>query len=194
MLCLMARRYLAADNGWSSHTGPAGAALRRALARHLAACAACRAEQETLGQLVTLLAEAAPLIRLDGGQFADRLMATIGARRRASAEEPSRGPDPFAWSGFRPASALPALCLMLAAGVMALYLSGQAIPGSATRLAATASPVTQVDDYHDSLKPPREVPFSVEEDLVGTRRGTIPLTTYVLEPAPKEAPIVLASF
>lgn len=188
MLCLMARRYLAADNGRS--TG-ANTAPQWALARHLASCPGCRSEQERLGRLLTLLANAAPPIRLEGDQFSIRLMATI--RERQSAQR--LRPEPFAWRGLRPATVLPALCLMLVAGVMALYLSGQVIPGPAARLASSSvTQVTSVDDYQDSLKPSREIPFSVEVDLVGTRRGTIPLTTYVLEPAPKEAPIVLASF
>lgn len=188
MLCLMARRYLAADNGRPTD---GDTAMQRALVRHLASCPGCRSEQERLGHLLTLLASAAPPLQLGGDQFSVRLMATIQARQKAE----RLSPEPFAWTGFRPAAVLPALCLMLVAGFMALYLSGQAIPGTRTQLATSSvTQVTYVDDYQDSLKLPREIPFSVEEDLVGTRRGTIPLTTYVLEPAPTEAPIVLASF
>jgi len=40
---------------------------------------------------------------------------------------------------------------------------------------------------------PEEIPFTVDEDLVGTRRGRIPATTYVLEPAPEERPVMRAS-
>lgn len=190
MLCLMARRYLAADNGRATNTG-VGAARQRALGSHLATCPGCRSEQVRLGRLLTLLADATPSSRLEGDQFMDRLMATIQTRQKAE----RLSPEPHAWTGFRPAAVFPALCLMLAAGVTALYLSGQVIPGPTTRLAASSvTSVTDVYDSQDSLKPPREIPFSVEEDLVGTRRGTIPLTTYVLEPAPKDAPIVLASF
>ena len=204
MLCLMARREIAL-----SSARPAGAGLstarQQALAHHLSSCAGCRAEQERVERLLTLLASAAPSFAPPSDQFTDRLMAAIEQRKRSAARAPSTGSprpvavwpvvEPFAWTGFRPAAVLPALCLMLAAGVMALYLSGQASIGLTPRLAvSTAGSVGSADDYQDSLKPPREVSFSVEEDLVGMRRGTIPLTTYVLEPAPKDAPVVLASF
>lgn len=181
MLCFMARRYLAAGE------------RQPALALHLASCAGCRAEERRVGQLLTLLAEPAPPMRLQSDHFTQRVMVAIQKQKSS--------PASFTWAALRPAAgfrlsmALPALCLMLAAGAMALLLSGQAVPVGETRLAGSSTTtLTAGDEYQDSLRPPREVPFSVEEDLVGRRRGTIPLTTYVLEPAPKDAPVVLASF
>ena len=204
MLCIVARREIVLSGAHPAGAGLSPARQQR-LAHHLSSCDGCRAEQERVGSLLTLLASAAPSFAPQPDQFTDKLMAAIQERKRGVAHAPSSGTprpiaawpvvEPFAWAGFRPAAVLPALCLMLAAGVMALYLSGQTGAGLTPRLVASAAGSSgSADDYQDSLKPPREVSFSVEEDLVGMRRGTIPLTTYVLEPAPKDAPVVLASF
>ena len=181
MLCVMARRYLAAGDD------PGAGAL----ARHLASCPGCRSERDRLRELLTMLSVAAPPLRVDETQFTDRLMSTIRARERAAVPQPAS----FGWALLRPITVLPALCLMLAAGFTALYLSGDVSPVPSERMAANASlQDAPVDEYQDTLRPPREIPFTVDQDLVGTRRGSIPLTTYVLEPAPREEPIRLASF
>jgi len=203
MRCMMARRSLAA--GEDRLSGPRATARQRRLARHLVSCERCRSEQARLDRLRGLLVEAAPSVRMDADLFASRLMTAIQERRKGPAAAPAVPgrrivPSPPAWespawAGFRPLAFVPALCLMLAAGLVSFYLTGQPIPEETNQMAAAVPTLSaNVGEYQDALKPPREVPFSVEQDLVGRRRGTIPLTTYVLEPAPKDAPIVLASF
>jgi hypothetical protein len=66
--------------------------------------------------------------------------------------------------------------------------------GAPPRDAGPAVTAEFQEDLNDGVAPPAEIPFTIREDLVGEHRGTIPLTTYVLEPAPAdEAPVVRAS-
>jgi hypothetical protein len=76
---------------------------------------------------------------------------------------------------------------MVAAVVLShLFSGGLPAGGIVSGPPAAASETTAANDLNDRIVAPQEVPFVVHEDLVGARRGRIPLTTYVLEPAPDE--------
>ncbi|HEY3176166.1 MAG TPA: hypothetical protein VGK94_10470 [Candidatus Polarisedimenticolia bacterium] len=168
-----------------------------ALRDHLAACSGCLEERDRLERLATLLALEAPRLHVDGGIFEARLMREIRSRTDLRPARRDRPTLLAAWSSLKPASLGAALCLMAAAGALALVLQGQPVPSTSVPAGATVGASSQADvdddDGGDLVTPPREIPFTVERDLVGARRGTIPLTTYVLEPAPDQTPVMRAS-
>jgi hypothetical protein len=82
---------------------------------------------------------------------------------------------------------------MAASGALALLLGGQPVPRAGVPADSVADTATPMESDDDLVTAPREIPFTVEMDLVGERRGTIPLTTYVLEPAPRQTAVLRAS-
>jgi len=178
-------------------------AAQSRLDRHLAACGSCRAEVEALRGVRSLLADAASaeiaaLSRSRPARLDDALFEQMILRKARARQAP---PGPQLPSFARPIPLGAALSLMIAAVALAHFLVGAdvAVQGSqsAPALAASSShdrPQGLNDEgLDDSVVPPREVPFVLQQDLVGARRGSIPLTTYVLEPAPREKPILRAS-
>jgi len=114
-------------------------------------------------------------------------------RAARSSDDRKRLEPRSGWLGT--ASIAAAASLMLVVAMAALLMGAPGAPGAASIAAAGvaggSSGPAPVEE--DPLVGPREVPFTYVEDLVGARRGRIPLTTYVLEPAPDEKPVVRAS-
>jgi len=166
------------------------------LFRHLTSCPACRQELEGQRRVAALVAESAQTFSsaaspLSRDVFADQVLCAARARK-ASVER------------FAPPRPLPlaaALVLMVGAVALAHIAGGGQVgtpvsPASNQVLqsaAATAATHGAGDALDDGVVPPREIPFVVQKDLVGARRGSIPLTTYVLEPAPDVKPVMRAS-
>jgi len=202
MYCWQARQQFA---DWIDQ-GAAPPRARR-VGAHLASCASCRLEVERLSDVARLVGESAWPRRADAPEAESRgIWAPAELERRLLREIRARAasarPQPRPRLLFT-APAAAAVLLMLGASAAAHYLSGSSSlsvsrPDSATvsnptdlRLASDARRPPQ-DDLRDDLAV-REVPFTVQEDLVGARRGRIPLTTYVLEPAPEPARVLRAS-
>lgn len=150
-----------------------------------------READDRLEGVARLVADAAPRMRVDPDQFDERVMREIRARRSAPSRQPLLFPQPDA---LRPLALAAAVALMVVAGALSLMLG---VPSSPSPAVPATQASFQTDDAADPLEDavslPREVPFMVEGDLVGARRGTIPLTTYVLEPPPEQAAVVRAS-
>ena len=168
----------------------------RTLEQHLQGCASCRAEVDSLRRVSLLVAETAisgAPAHPDTDEFANRILRE-GRARAASIQ--SR-PIPNAMFHMRrPLPLAAALCLMVAAVTLTHFTGGVALEGRVpAAVAAASAPIINDgnDAIEDGVVPPREIPFVVREDLVGARRGSIPLTTYVLEPAPVEKPVMRAS-
>ncbi len=183
MHCFNARRHFA-----DSIEGVLAADTGRRLRDHLASCARCASEHEALAAIALAVGDAGRAIQTPApGDFETRLFAAIRTRSQAPAAR---------WA--LPA-ALPlavSVLIMIAAAVLSLTGSGPArsVPLPAPGLTAGALPPDAAgDDAVDRLAPPEEIPFTLDEDLVGTRRGRIPATTYVLEPAPEERAVLRAS-
>ena len=135
--------------------------------------------------------------------FEDRLMREIRSRRAGAdgGTRPVMQPR-LDWTRetLSPTPLAAALTIMVAAGLAGLYLGGYvATKGFTPRLVSSASDragnevaVSRTGQADDLIS--REVPFTIRQDLLGQRRGRIPLTTYVLEPAPHESTVVQASF
>jgi hypothetical protein len=195
MFCWQARRWIARLAG--APVASSGSPDRKVLEDHIASCARCRARSDRLGRLSFLMAQSAPRLHLDGKLFEDRLMREIRTRAAHSRLRPAGRPDPVVsftpWPGLRPAALVVAVSLMAASGALALLLGGQPMPREAIPTDSVAQTATQMESGDDLVAAPREIPFTVEMDLVGERRGTIPLTTYVLEPAPRPAAVMRAS-
>jgi hypothetical protein len=190
MFCWEARASLdRQEAGWLA----AGEARR--LQAHLTGCAACSGERRRRDELVALVREAGragPSMAPQG--FEASVLRAVRAR---SASAPATPRPAFRLSPFPVAAAA---AVVLAA--LALSLLGGPAPGRPERaLPAVASADTDdllsgaslADDVDDRIVPPREIPFTIREDLVGTRRGRIPMTTYVMEPPPADAVVVRAS-
>jgi len=186
VFCWNARRQFA-----DSIDARLGALAGRRLEAHLAACVRCSGEYDALTAVAQAVGDAArPDAIRPPADFEARLFAAIRSRHPAPA----------------PAFALPAtfplaasIVLMVAAALIAALAVG---PGDSALLsppAVSSPPVSGLraepgdDPSADRLAPPEEIPFTLHEDLVGTRRGRIPSTTYVLEPAPEERPVMRAS-
>jgi len=213
MFCFVARRRFADDI-----EGTLRGRRRDDLARHLDSCASCRRERASHARIAQMLGDES---RAGAGMgsnprlaigFEDRLMREIRSRAggadRAAPHERHR----LHWTSgaLSPTPMAAALTMMAAAGLAALYLGGYvATEGFTPRLVQSApagATPTLVDDQagggavavsragQDDELISREVPFSIRQDLLGQRRGRIPLTTYVLEPAPDESAVVRASF
>jgi hypothetical protein len=176
MFCWEARQAMdRGDAGWIV------SGERRRLHEHFGRCAACREERARRDRLTGLVREAgrvASPAAPDGFEMA----VLRAARARAAAR-----PAPAAGAWLRPLPAAAALLVVVAATTLALV-------GGAPRGAGTAVTAEFQEDLNDGIAPPAQIPFTIQEDLVGEHRGTIPLTTYVLEPAPAErAPVMRAS-
>ncbi len=188
MFCWQARRRLA---DLIEH----GASPGDAVARHIARCAACRADRDAMASIADLVRLASPAIP-EGGpgdeEFVHRV--SILARRRAAEARPAIRTRP----SLIPAAA--AISILLLATVLAFFYGGRPDPATGPTLASglpapDRSDATRPDfESVDMLRPPREIHFSVRQDLVGVRTGRIPMTTYVLEPPPRESAVVRASF
>ena len=199
MFCWQARRGFVEK--LEGITGGAGSPLER----HLSGCAGCCAELEGLRQLRTILSESARSSAIftgativtnatDATPFEERVLRLARSRAARSQGDAAHG----AYDGRRswlvslpgPLAALPvaaAFSLMVGAVLLSHFLGGGVPAGSPTPAAAAATSQTAAaNDLDDRIVAPQEVPFVVQEDLVGARRGRIPLTTYVLEPAPDE--------
>ncbi|HKY32771.1 MAG TPA: hypothetical protein VJV23_09565 [Candidatus Polarisedimenticolia bacterium] len=179
MFCWQARRRLGAmEKG--AEVSP-GADLRR----HLQRCQACRVESAALAAAVRLLEEAASAadqtLRLD--EFEDRVLRAARARAGGEASRPAGGWRLPAWGPVPLAAALG--LAMLASTVMLSRFVPAARPADPAPAAAASLEVEGID-LADRLAPPREIPFTLHEDLIGDRHGRIPVTTYVLEPPPAE--------
>jgi len=179
---------------------------RREMDRHLERCVACNSRVASNEALTGLLREAADLsnraahhlqgggspFSVDESLFEQRVMREIRLRR---SEGTLRATMPGAPS-FGAALPLSAAVVMLMAAVtIAIGLKGPAprVPASVASSARNQAAI-------DHVAPAREIAFTVQQDLVGHRRGSIPETTYVLEPAPWEGPpsngdrVIRASF
>lgn len=162
------------------------------LQRHLDACPACRADLEGLGRAALIVSESKRVPPIETLSFEDRVLREGRARLAAA-----RISVPTRVSLLRPVPLGAAVLFLMAAGSAAYFLDG-ASARLATVPAASVTAVgdTASTDLEDRLVAPPDVPFVVHEDLVGARRGRIPLTTYVLEPAPDEkagTPVLRAS-
>jgi len=174
----------------------------RRLQAHIEACATCRATRDRRLDLTALVRDAG---RLEDPVAPAGFEAAVmrAARARGKAARPAPQSLPAAWpSPLRIAAA----SLVVAAALALALLNGPAAGRpSAPSLVSGARPAPAIgagddalaaslaDDVDDQIAPPREIPFTVREDLVGYRQGRIPMTTYVLEPPPTEAVVVRAS-
>jgi len=185
MFCWEARAAMdRTEAGWI-----AGNEIRR-LQSHLERCPACQGDRSRRERLSSLVREAGkhetPLVP-DGFEMA--VLRAARARRRELS--PSRP----ALARLAPLPALSALALVLATAALALLGGAPSKEASAPAfMAASQLEATDVFDRDDRLASPAEIPFVVREDLVGDRRGHIPVTTYVIEPPPAlPAAVVRAS-
>lgn len=194
MRCWTARRRLA-----DLLEGTLAESARASLDLHLAACADCRGERVRQEGVVHLLREAARSERpaVDAGALERRVMASVRTERPS--QRHATGLEAF----LRPAPLAAALVVMVVGGLTGLYLSGGgAGPGAGAAGIATGPSEDAWDRPADRPADPvetdvtalDEVVFRVRQDLVGHRRGRIPLTAYVLEPAPDEPAVVRASY
>jgi hypothetical protein len=192
MFCWEARASLdRQEAGWLA----AGEARR--LQAHLTICAVCSADRRRREDLVALVRESGRAVALAAP---DGFEASVlrAARARAAASAPVAAPRALPWLAPFPVAAAAAVVMA------ALMLSVLRAPAPENRqasppaLASTdaddmMSALSPIDDGDDRIAPPREIPFTIRQDLVGTRRGRIPSTTYVLEPPPAETMVVRAS-
>jgi hypothetical protein len=153
----------------------------------------CSDELDRLERLSRLVAEAAPRLRVDADLFETQLMREIQTRARGASARPRPVVTFAPWPGLGPASLAAALLVMAVCGVLAVLVGGQPVPRGGPAGVAAVTESRNTDEYEDAVTSPREIPFTVETDLVGARRGTIPLTTYVLEPPPEQSTVVRAS-
>jgi anti-sigma factor RsiW len=196
MFCWEARAALDRQEvGWL-----AGAEARR-LQAHIEACAGCRTEHDRRGRLASLVSDAG---RVESPVAPQGFEAAVMRAARARAAERPRGRKVHAaWLAPLPVAAAASVVV---AGLLLALLRGPAAERPLVQLrpgeAQTSGPVetgddslaaSLADDVDDQIAPPREIPFTVREDLVGDRRGRIPMTTYVLEPPPVEGAVVRAS-
>lgn len=186
MFCRTARRRIP-----DAIEGTLAPGRRLALEHHLASCAACASIRNDAVTVSSLLADL-PAEALPESVRRSSFEETVVRRARIAGE----ASDPIiAWRpSFHAFPITAAAVLLLLAGVLAMSLSGMSgsRPDTETR-AANADPVPEDHPYVDRIAP-REIPFTFEADLVGIRRGRIPATTYVLEPAPEQDTVVRASF
>lgn len=198
MFCWEARAALdRQEAGWLA----AGEARR--LLSHLAGCAACSGERRRREDLVSLLRETGRIEPLTApAGFEAAVLRAARARGRAQERPIPRSlrrlaPFPVAAAA---AVVMTALMLSVLRGPVPRPDPATSNPAVAQDLSAEASvgedfvsSSSLLDDGDDRIAPPREIPFTIREDLVGSRRGRIPMTTYVLEPPPAQAAVVRAS-
>lgn len=177
---------------------PSGARSRRAK-QHVDSCPACRAMHDDLLRMSILAREAGQDLTsgaMVAAGFEERLMREIRSRSDGGS---LRAAAPLLR---KPLPLGAAIILMSASVLLALYFSGyvatdgftpRLVAGGAGELVSSETADAGVRGDLDTLMP-REVPFTLRQDLVGSRRGRIPLTSYVLEPAPEESAVVRASF
>jgi hypothetical protein len=199
MFCFAARRRFADDI-----EGTLRGRRLEDLARHLGSCASCRDERASQARIAQILGDESRAgtgvssnPRLAIG-FEDRLMHEI--RSRAAGDDRSSAEGQQVWSreALSPTPLAAALTIMAAAGLAALYLGGHIATKGFTPMLVSSAPAgdrvaVSRTGQGDELTP-REIPFRIRQDLLGQRHGRIPLTTYVLEPAPDESSVVQASF
>lgn len=166
---------------------------------HVDACQDCRHELQALSGVAEIVGAEArawpgstPLT--DPVAFEHAVFSRARATQRDGAQGPallSRIEPPIPrWRGLVPTIAS-------AAAIMALAVAASLFVGTSpegilpTHVALEDWP--EQEQASDQLAPPREIPFTIREDLVGARTGTIPATTYVLEPAPVEKAVMRAS-
>ncbi len=215
MFCFVARRRFADDL-----EGTLRGRRREDLARHLGSCASCRGERASQARIAQILGDESRAGAGVGSNprlaigFEERLMREIRSRA-AGADRPSvegrQGRQAWTREALSPTPLAAALTIMAAAGLAALYLGGYvATEGFTPRIVSSAPAGAPWADGSDAEPggdrlalsrtgqgdelTPREVPFRIRQDLLGQRRGKIPLTTYVLEPAPDESTVVQVSF
>ncbi|MFQ5701798.1 MAG: hypothetical protein ACE5HU_08145 [Acidobacteriota bacterium] len=204
MFCWQARRRLADP---ARPPLPHDPDKEDALAQHLRGCEACRLFEQDQAWIAALAGEAgqAPGLAspgMEGDRFEKRVLDRIGAL--AAATQGPIGSEPT----IMPASGWPlavrvsaAFSILLVAALAAGVTRGprQTTPGSPEDPLLT---MARIDDLGaavdavepDAILPPREIPFTIREDLVGIRHGRIPAVTYVLDPPPTESAVMRASF
>jgi len=172
----------------------------RRLQAHIETCAACRATRDHRLDLTALVRDAG---RLEPPVVPAGFEAAVMRAARAASRRPAPQRLPAAWPS--PLRVAAASLVVAAALALALLHGPAAVPPVSPSLVSGARPAgasepgddalaaSLADDVDDQIAPPREIPFTVREDLVGYRRGRIPATTYVLEPPPTEAVVVRAS-
>ena len=178
--------------------------LRRtdSVRRHLESCPSCRTESEEQARIAGLVAESGRLpasfeSRSAAVPFEQRVMAGLRERLEGLSAPPVR--DPLGVTEARvPVHWAAAAALMILVTVMVIFLGDQGSSGSLSTAGTPGivadSRFTDNDHLTDTVMPPPEIPFALRQDLVGVRTGRMPVTTYVLEPAPEEGSVMRASF
>ncbi|MGH9867748.1 MAG: hypothetical protein ACREAA_06240 [Candidatus Polarisedimenticolia bacterium] len=182
MFCWEARAALdRTEAGWV-----AGSELRR-LQAHLDRCPDCHENRSRRERLTTLVRDAGriePPLVPDG--FEMTVLRAARARRRELA------PSSPAMPRLAPLPAAAALVVVLASAVLAML--GGAPSGAGPQQASLGASPSEMDDsfeLDDRLAAPAEIPFVVRQDLVGDRRGRIPMTSYVMEPPPAQPATIM---
>ncbi len=175
--------------------------MLRQVRKHLDSCVRCREQIDSLTSVASLVKDsgqnfARPIEDPDGpSAFEDRLMRAIWSR---ALKVPVRDRNPLQ-NLRRPVPLGAAVIVLAAILLLGFYFGGMVVTdGFAPRLTVTdrQDPTSKPPELTAGLEvtDPPEVPFLLRQDLVGTRRGRIPLTTYVLEPAPEDDAVLRASY
>ena len=165
---------------------------------HVDACQDCRDELQALSGVAEIVGAEArawpgttPLT--DPVAFERAVFSRARATQRDGSQGPASRIEPSIprWRGLVPTIASAAAIMTLAVAT-SLFVGTPAPEGILPTHVAVEDWPDQ-EQASDLLAPPREIPFMIREDLVGARTGTIPATTYVLEPAPVENAVMRAS-
>jgi len=202
MFCWQARRGFAEK--LEGIAGLAGSPLDR----HLSGCAGCSAELEGLRQLRSLLLESARTSTLstEAAAFEERVLRLARSRaareqthgvqtHRDGGDEPGRAPFRPPSSPLSPLSRCPSLRLFRSWWRPSYSLiSSAALSSAVLSRPAPRCPLPPPSHHKrprqtisdDRIVAPQEVPLSSRKISLERVAVRIPLTTYVLEPAPDE--------